>query len=567
MDSSAQYLPRKTDPSVQMEVNNPENDNPQAVGQAAQDGVALGAADTPVTTGTVDTAVIEANTHGPDTTVKDADASPATGGGVGVNGEPPHPLGPDFKWDFPLFIPTNRPHQYSLHPEGICYLEAQLPAYNKIEGPQGETVEEYENRLGNLRLKWKKDLSEKYLSYYPNFNWHSVLPPNPTCLREDRQYAGTHTSARPGPDIVDQLFHVAKKPMASVLWARACPDYPERERVALLAAGWKPEMIHTEAFPIQVRIHTKLFSELTEEEQHEWWEKAKKFQTKSLSKDKVIATLPKLFAMIDDVIVAKVGCEHYKPIVGGKMMDYSEFPAAEAYDDDFHVTVAGAHSVDIKDIEALPLWKPEISKPIPKVIQLTLSDMLDLDENGLVTTPFEELGDFVQSYVEQAYVLVHIKRSRTKKAPKPNWDEIAKREGESLSRFIDPERLPAAPFEFRSPCSLRERALLILAQWVIDGEAGKRDELTHFRWQGQKDPLIVRELKPATWALKKESKRAKQGIDVEEGEDGGSAMTKGKKRKSPVTGGPWKKSKTDVVMSADKREEVAQVDSQPTTKL
>ncbi|KIJ22316.1 hypothetical protein M422DRAFT_277311 [Sphaerobolus stellatus SS14] len=122
--------------------------------------------------------------------------------------------------------------------------------------------------------------------------------------------------------------------------------------------------------------------------------------------------------------------------------------------------------------------------------------MVDLDENGLVSTPFDELGEIVQGYVEQSYVLVHLGCSRTKKAPKPNWDEIAKREGERLREFIDPEHLPPQPFEFRSPHSLRERALLILAQWIVDGEAGKREQLTHFQWQGQQDTLIVRDLNP-----------------------------------------------------------------------
>ncbi|KIJ29011.1 hypothetical protein M422DRAFT_269622 [Sphaerobolus stellatus SS14] len=606
MDSSMQPLPREIAPgtldpptlnatlvlahkqSVQNEGNNPRSTH-QAVSQA--DSITLDVGNTPVTIGPVNAATIDANVHGADNTVKEMDAAPATEGRVGVNGEPPDPLGSDFIWDFPLFVPINRPHQYSLHPEGIHYLEARLPECDKIEGPLGKTVEEYENRLGNLRLKWKKDLSEMYLSHYPNFDWHSVLPPNPSArqlkaakrcvfVKIDNMLARKHHPEQE-PDIIDQLFHVAKKPTVSVLWARACADYPERERIALLAAGWTPKMMRREAFPIQVRVRAKLFRELPEEEQHEWQEKAKKFKTKSSSKDEVIATLPKLFAMIGDAIADKMGwfleiraaglgtdekphffVERYKPIVDGKMMDYGDFPAAEAYNDGFHASVAGAHSVDVSNVTALPPWKPEISKPVLKVVQLTLSGIVDLDENGIVTTPFEELGESVQSYVEQAFALVHIGWSRTKKAPKPNWDEIAKREGESLRQFIDPERLPPGPFEFRSPRSLRERSLFILAQWIVDGEAGKRDTSTHFRWQGQKEPLIVRDLRPATQHSKKEKKQTKVSSNMEEGENGGAATTKRKKRKNPAPSGSRKKLKTEVVASAEKQDEA---DTQPTT--
>ncbi|KIJ43645.1 hypothetical protein M422DRAFT_252882 [Sphaerobolus stellatus SS14] len=526
-----------------------------------------------------------------------ADVAGIDTAGNGENGEPRDPLSTLFKWDFPLFVPTNRAFQFSLHPEGVRYLEARLPEYDKVEGPQGVTVDEYESRLIYLRLKWKQGVSETYLSHYPMFNWNSVLPPNPSArqlkaakrrvlVKIDNMLARKHNPEQ-GPDVIEQLFHVAKRPTASVLWARACKDYQLWELPALEAAGWTPQMTWQHVFPIQTRVRAKLFRELSDEDQYEWREKAKKYKAHTPSKEDILGALPKLFSMIGDAIADKVGwfleiraaglgaddkphffVECYKPVVDGKRLDYSDFPAAVAYDNSFPVSVAAAHMVDVKVVNALPPWKPEIAKPVPKTVQLTLMNMVDLDENGLVSTPFDELGEIVQGYVEQSYAHVHLGRSRTKKAPKPNWDEIAKREGERLRELIDPERLPPQPFEFRSPRSLRERALLILAQWIINGEAGKREQLTHFQWQGQQDMLIVRDLNPpckapaknnvtnneredaiATSQLKTQKRKKTEIAMEEEGEGAATSEPKAKKPKRMTSGGGNRKPKKGVTQA------------------
>ncbi|KIJ29412.1 hypothetical protein M422DRAFT_269249, partial [Sphaerobolus stellatus SS14] len=136
----------------------------------------------------------------------------------------PDPLGPKFLWNFPPFIATNRLFQYSIHPEGLRYLKARLPEYDKIEGPHGLSVDEYEAQPMQLRLDWKKGVSDFYLSHYPDFNWNSILPPNLSArqmksakrrvlVKLDNMISKIQTPDQ-GPDIIDQLFHAAKKPTA-----------------------------------------------------------------------------------------------------------------------------------------------------------------------------------------------------------------------------------------------------------------------------------------------------------------------------------------------------------------
>ncbi|KIJ48814.1 hypothetical protein M422DRAFT_247174 [Sphaerobolus stellatus SS14] len=328
-----------------------------------------------------------------------------------------------------------------------------------------------------------------------------------------------------GPDIIDQLFHAAKKPTASVLWACESPEYHDQEEDALIVNGWTPGMTHQEAFPIQTRVHAQLFWELSDEEQLEWWEKAKRFKIEAPTIEDIIRVIPKLCALLGDAITKKIGwymeiraagigtdgkphyfMERYKPIHDGKMLDYADIPEALVYDEALQNRVAGAHEVCRED-----------------VVGVRLVDMIDLDEQMQVQSGHEELKLAVQSYVEQTYALVHIGRNRRAKVPKPNWDRIGEAEGYNLRKYIDPEHLPAEPFEFRKLVSHKPCALCVLAQWIVDGEVGNRDATTHFRWQGQQDSVVLVARKPPSKQLKP-SKQGESASDGESGDETSSSM-------------------------------------------
>ncbi|KIJ33928.1 hypothetical protein M422DRAFT_264068 [Sphaerobolus stellatus SS14] len=208
--------------------------------------------------------------------------------------------------------------------------------------------------------------------------------------------------------------------------------------------------------------------------------------------------------------------ERYKPLHDGKMLDYADIPEALVYDKALQNCVAGTHEVCHEDVYVVPPWKPQVFKSLPKVVSLHLVDMIDLDEQMQVQSGHEELKLAVQSYVEQTYALVHIGCNRHTKVPKPNWDRIGEAKGDDLHKYIDPEHLPAEPFEFCKPVSLKPHALRVLAQWTVDGEVGKRDAITHFRLQGQQDSVVLatRKLPP------KQLKPSKQGESDSDGESG-----------------------------------------------
>ncbi|KIJ42574.1 hypothetical protein M422DRAFT_48187 [Sphaerobolus stellatus SS14] len=248
-------------------------------------------------------------------------------------------------------------------------------------------------------------------------------------VKIDNLLARTHTPEQ-APNLIEQLFHVAKRPTASLLWAHESEDYHAKEKAALLMEGWTPEMQRCEAFPLQIKVRARIFRELPDEEQHEWREKAKRYKPKVPSS------------------------ERYKPIIDGKQLDFCAFPAAEAYDIRFQETAASGLAVLLSELLPLPIWKPTVSQPPPKVVGLTLAEFVELDEQGQVMTEEAELREILQTYTEQTYgtipiaillslhvltvnvALVHLGRSRKSKAPKPAWEKIAASEGQKLREPI-----------------------------------------------------------------------------------------------------------------------------------
>ncbi|KIJ52768.1 hypothetical protein M422DRAFT_242681 [Sphaerobolus stellatus SS14] len=114
-------------------------------------------------------------------------ASPATNDTQAPTQQPAKPQGvwatglyEPTDWLFQPFMATKRPYVFSVHPEGVKFLKARLSQYDKIEGPQGLSLLEYDKRLVELRLQWKKGLSATYMSHWPVYNYTKLMPPNPS---------------------------------------------------------------------------------------------------------------------------------------------------------------------------------------------------------------------------------------------------------------------------------------------------------------------------------------------------------------------------------------------------
>jgi hypothetical protein len=81
-------------------------------------------------------------------------------------------------------------------------------------------------------------------------------------------------------DILSLLFRSTRRTSAKDLWARSVEGYKELEHSEMLKLGWVEGMGRGATFPLQMRVRSALFNELTEEEQAEWNDKA--LQTKDL---------------------------------------------------------------------------------------------------------------------------------------------------------------------------------------------------------------------------------------------------------------------------------------------
>jgi len=71
-------------------------------------------------------------------------------------------------------------YSYSVHPFGVKWLEKRLDLFDQLEGPQGVSVVEFEKRLAEIRLEFKRALAEEYMSHWPGFDYTKLLPPEPS---------------------------------------------------------------------------------------------------------------------------------------------------------------------------------------------------------------------------------------------------------------------------------------------------------------------------------------------------------------------------------------------------
>ncbi|KIJ39653.1 hypothetical protein M422DRAFT_257480 [Sphaerobolus stellatus SS14] len=397
-------------------------------------------------------------------------------------------------WDSKPFESINRTDHYCVHSIGVKWLEARLPEFDKIEGPQGVDMLTYDRRLAELRFQWKKGLAESYMSHWPNFNFMAVLPPNPSQEQELTaktimyydQIDNMLTKKRPcdtGADIIDMLFKVIHRTTAKDVWAHNDPEYKDKETKEMEVQGWTTAMD-----PKKVR--KELFAGLPDDEREKRKAEAKKAKAIRMSREEILSSLPRLFALIGDAVASRTGW--YVEVRSAGLGDdnqpnyFIELEVSKVQDQVFIAKVAKANKVEIKNLIRVPPWKPN-NLPVNTNYRLKvkLRNMVAHNEEGNITIEVAELRQLLLQYMEYTYALVPAAQTGRRKTPKkPEWDIIATTE--KLEEWVEPNRLPP-PFEFVTPLLMRRPRLYEVAKRIIRGELRKLEEANHFRWVGQLD--------------------------------------------------------------------------------
>ncbi|KIJ42541.1 hypothetical protein M422DRAFT_254320, partial [Sphaerobolus stellatus SS14] len=420
---------------------------------------------------------------GPDVAVPAAPVPTATATANGGFYEPSH-------WNFPPFVPNKRPYSYSVHLEGVKYLEARLNGYNKIEGPQG---------------------------HWPDFDYHTLLPPNASqaqlktaqnrVLTKIDNMLSPQCPQQSGTDVITTVFRSVRRVSPKDVWAREDPEYVELESQEIAARDWA-KVHRKKLFSLRMKLRSELFKKLPDEQQSHW--KARSKECKNMTPSPVLAALeemlralPKLLALVGDTVSKKLGMymeiraagagpgdiphyflEKYNPIFEGQVIDYSTFEDSSAYDERFIGRIAGALKVDMKDMVVVPCWKPRVVEVDLKRPTFELRTLVCFDAEGNITSDEMDVRVSLMSYMDYTYAMVPSAQSgRRKKPRKPDWNTIA--QADDVSNWIDPARLPPPPFELSSPMQLKKGRLFELAKHIWRGEMGLIDGPQQFKWKGQ----------------------------------------------------------------------------------
>ncbi|KIJ32924.1 hypothetical protein M422DRAFT_783307 [Sphaerobolus stellatus SS14] len=426
-------------------------------------------------------------------------------------------------WDFQPFVKNHHRAVWSLHPNGILYLASHISQYDKLEAAQGVPLNVYEKRLSNVRLKWKRALTSSYMDHWPAFNYKSLLGPNPSkeelktaknrvLTKIDNLLGRCQRTPEKASDLLSLLFHTVHRIAAKDLWAREDPLYPTLEKQAIEEAKLdkaNPQKFFTE----WMKIRASLFKGLSVSNQVAWRAKVQELKNIEPPIEDLIAALARLFAMIGDVLIARLGwyveiraaglgldeialyfIEKYRPQKAGVIIDYGIFEDSVGYDSVFEGKVAGAFKVELKELVRLAPYKlrmPDVDTKRP-AFELRIS--VHFDEEGNITSEETDVCVALTSYMENTFGLFvhHIECTNLpnmaiamvpaaqsgwrKKPKKPEWNEIAR--ADDVSQWIEPSRLPPSPFELGNPMSMKKGRLYELATHVIRGELGPRERTT-----------------------------------------------------------------------------------------
>ncbi|KIJ23763.1 hypothetical protein M422DRAFT_56712 [Sphaerobolus stellatus SS14] len=192
----------------------------------------------------LDTSMLSTPAHSDPSKEADENCAPSGAGKTTADPtEPGAPKGPEpekidgvIQWTWPPFVKTNRDNVWSVNPLGVNWLIERLPDYDKVEGPQGVPLLEYEKRLKDKRLKFKKKLADDYMAHFKKYDLKKLLPPNPSQKQlkaaDNRVLKKINNLLRdrhkkPGDplDMLDLLFRHVRKTTARDCWAKSDPTY------------------------------------------------------------------------------------------------------------------------------------------------------------------------------------------------------------------------------------------------------------------------------------------------------------------------------------------------------
>ncbi|KIJ31091.1 hypothetical protein M422DRAFT_267298 [Sphaerobolus stellatus SS14] len=263
-------------------------------------------------------------------------------------------------------------------------------------------------------------------------------------------------------DILKTLFRSVWRTTAKDLWARECPEYRSLEAEGMLAENWTPNMRRQEAFPLQMRVRTKLFANLSEWEQTEWQEKAAKLKDNDPT------------------------AEEWHPLRDGKVLQYANTLQFRAWDQFYRAILAKDCNSDVSEVVQLAPWKPKVSVYIPREA-VKITEILLIDPLGIIISPQDAIKPALVKVMDMNYALrPGPSGKQTTRAHRPPWDRIALdiKEGH-LEDWAEPTRLPRPDFPFEKPEHYTATEALELSNHLVQGELGELPEERVFRWKGQ----------------------------------------------------------------------------------
>ncbi|KIJ29396.1 hypothetical protein M422DRAFT_54175 [Sphaerobolus stellatus SS14] len=385
------------------------------------------------------------------------------------------------QWTWEPFVAPTRTGVWQVNPIGVEWLDKRLNDYYLVEGPQGVSILEYEKRLANKRLKFKKDLAEEFMNHFHGYDYKKVLPANPSkkqvrtakkrvFVKIGNMLADSNkpTKKSKTTDVLDLVYRHVRRSTARDVWARESPDYKDKEADRMIVKGWTLKMDRPKMFPLQMRVRQELWKELPEEDRAKWTQVATEDVRGPATREKFI------------------------PTVGPHLPNLSSMSASEVYESAMRKAVGAMTQVGPDEVKVIAPWRPRINVPKPCVAVVYFASKVKVDEQGNIITPEDALRDAITSYLHMTFeALCPASREGKGKGgrlKKPDWDRMVRM---GMNKFVDPAVLPPPPFTFNNPQHYLVPQLLEFGGWLLKGESGELPEAQRFRWIGQRDDVTI----------------------------------------------------------------------------
>ncbi|KIJ28339.1 hypothetical protein M422DRAFT_54651 [Sphaerobolus stellatus SS14] len=412
------------------------------------------------------------------------------------------------QWQWLPFVDTGRNGVYSMNPIGVEWLTNRLLVdYDKIEGPQGVSLKEYEKQLKSNRLTFKKKLADEFMSHFKKYDLTKLLPANPS--KSQLKAADNRVLNKIDNILRDRHKKPVRKMTARDYWAKSNPTYKTKEVEHMIKNGWTEAMDRQTAFPIEMQSRWELWDELSEEEKEKWEAEAMKQKHSAPTRAELLDTMAELWALVGDAWVARTGwymeirtagigednlphffAEKFKPIVAEGILDFGDIPESEQYDISMRKLVATLTKVKPEDVKDVPPWKLKASvlKPQGRAL-IKLTGTVHTNDKGDIVSPEDALREAIINYMNMTFALCPVSRQAGKGRPsKPNWNHMWLK---GMDNFVDPKVLPPVPFVFDNPERLKDSDLQTLGMWLLKAELGQLPLENCFRWKGQQEGAVI----------------------------------------------------------------------------